>query len=63
MFADQSFAFDVGATIAEMRAILTTYDIDRKDITVQPVINPLSSYYYEIDAPYQEEVRTVFWGE
>ena len=59
--SDNSFAYDVGATIAEMRAILTTYDIDRKDITVQPVINPLSSYYYEIDDAYRAKVKELFW--
>ena len=59
--SDNSFAYDVGASIAEMRAILTTYDIDRKDITVQPVINPLSSYYYEIDDAYRAKVKELFW--
>ena len=59
--SDNSFAYDVGATIAEMRAILTTYDIDRKDITVQPVINPLSSYYYVIDDAYRAKVKELFW--
>ena len=59
--SDNSFVYEVGATIAEMRAILTTYDIDRKDITVQPVINPLSSYYYEIDDAYRAKVKELFW--
>ena len=59
--SDNSFAYDVGATIPEMRAILTTYDIDQKDITVQPVINPLSSYYYEIDVTYRTKVKELFW--
>lgn len=61
--SDNSFAYDVGASIAEMRAILTTYDIDRKDITVQPVINPLSSYYYEIDDAYRAKVKELFWKD
>ncbi len=59
--SDNSFAYNVGATIAEMRAILTTYDIEQKDITVQPVINPLSSYYYEIDNAYRAKVKELFW--
>ena len=59
--SDNSFVYEVGATIAEMRAILTTYDIDRKDITVQPVINPLSSYYYEIDDAYRAKIKELFW--
>jgi len=63
MFADQSFAFEVGATIAEMRVILTTYDIDPNDITIHPVNNPLSSYYYEITDAYRSEVTELFWRE
>ncbi len=61
--SDNSFAYDVGATISEMRAILTTYDIDQKDITVQPVINPLSSYCYEIDDTYRTKVKELFWKD
>ena len=59
---DNSFAYNVGATIPEMRAILTTYDIEQKDITVQPVINPLSSYYYEINDAYRSKVKEMFWA-
>ncbi|MBQ7687710.1 MAG: M56 family metallopeptidase [Clostridia bacterium] len=36
-----------GATIAEMRAILSTYDIDEKDVSVIPWQNPVSSYLCE----------------
>ncbi len=60
--SDNSFAYDVGASIAEMRAILTTYDIEQKDITVQPVINPLSSYVYRIDNAYRARVKEMFWA-
>ena len=59
--SDNSFAYDVGTTIAEMRTISTTYDIDQKDITIQPVINPLSSYYYEIDDAYRAKIKELFW--
>ncbi len=59
--SDNSFAYDVGTTIPEMRAILTTYNVDEKDITVQPVINPLSSYYYEIDDAYRAKIKELFW--
>ena len=61
--SDNSFAYDVGVSIAEMRTILTTYDIDQKDITIQPVINPLSSYYYEIDDAYRAKVKEMFWKD
>ena len=33
-----------GATLAEMRAILSTYDIDESEIFVIPWQNPVSSY-------------------
>lgn len=61
--SDNSFAYDVGASIAEMRAILTTYDIEQKEITVQPVINPLSSYVYRIDTAYRAKVKEMFWAK
>ena len=59
--SDNSFAYDVGASIAEMRAILTTYDIDQKDISIHPVRNPLSSYYYEINDAYRAKIKELFW--
>ncbi len=61
--SDNSFAYKVGATIPEMRAILTTYNIDRSEITIQAVRNPLSSYYYKIDDTYQSKVKELFWEE
>ena len=36
-----------GASIAEMRAILSTYDIDEKDVIIIPWQNPVSSYIAE----------------
>lgn len=36
-----------GVTIAEMRAILSTYDIEEKDIIIIPWQNPVSSYIAE----------------
>lgn len=62
MFADQSFAFEVGAAIAEMRGILTTYDVEQKDIVIHPVKNPLSSYYYQIDDTYRTNIEKLFWS-
>ena len=61
--SDNSFVYEVGATIAEMRAILTTYDIDQKDISIHPVRNPLSSYYYEIDDEYRAKIKELFWKD
>ena len=59
---DQGFAFEVGATIAEMRGILTTYDVEQKDIVIHSVKNPLSSYYYEIDDTYKTNIEKLFWS-
>lgn len=61
--SDNSFAYDIGTTVTEMRAILTTYDIDKKDIVVQPINNPLSSYYYEINDEYRTTVKELFWKD
>ena len=61
---DQSFAYSVGpATVEEMKAILSTYDVEKKDITIQPVISPWSSYIYEIDEAYTAKIKALFWGE
>lgn len=57
----ESFVYSVGyATVEEMKAILTTYDIAQADITIKAVNNPLSSYYREIDYEFKLEVLTLF---
>lgn len=64
--ADQSFSFEVSARISEMRLILSTYDINKEDIVIQAVKNPLSYYHYmidEIDATYQAKVEEIFWED
>ena len=61
--SDQSFAFENGATIEEMRFIISTYNMDKKDITIRTEINPLSSYYYEIDDEYRAKVKDLFWND
>ena len=40
-------------TMAEMRTILSTYDIERSKIILMPVRMPFSSYYYVIDDAYR----------
>ncbi len=60
----QGYVYTIGAVqIEEMKTILTTYDVDRKDITIQPVISPWSSYLYEIDEAYIAKIKALFWGE
>lgn len=60
--SDNSSFYEVGTSIAEMRSILTTYEIDQKDITIQPITNPLSSYYYEINDAYRTKIKERFWA-
>ena len=62
--SDNSFAYTVkdSATIEEMKVILSSYDIDKSEITMQPVINPLSSYYYEITDAYRAKIQAMFFG-
>ena len=45
------------ATLDEMRAILSTYDIPKENIIVIPFQQPYSSYAYGIDAAYTASVR------
>ena len=60
--SDNSFMYstDESASVDEMKAILTERMVNQKDITVQGVINPLSSYYYELDEAYQKKVKALF---
>ena len=36
-----------GASLNDMREILSSYDISEKDITLEPINHPLSSYYWD----------------
>lgn len=62
-FSDNSFAYTTGATVTEMRIILSSYNIKKEDVTVMAVTNPLSSYYYVLDKEYQKYVKEMFWQE
>lgn len=61
--SDMSFAFEKGATISEMRAILLLYGIEREKVDILPVVNPLSSYGYEIDDAYTQNLIALFWAD
>lgn len=52
-----------GTSIAEMKAILSTYDITKEDIEIYPFHNPLSSYMYFINDGYREQLRNALLGE
>lgn len=55
--------FGNGATMEEMRTILKLCAIERERVTIIPVHNPLSSYWYEIDVEYAKQINALFWGE
>ena len=52
-----------GATLDEMRAILSTYDIPKENIFVMPIRQPYSSYLYAIDEAYAARVRELLLGD
>ena len=58
--SDRSFIFKVGATVPEMKTILSSYDLKKEDVEIKAVVNPLSSYYYEIDDDYVEKIKNLF---
>lgn len=55
--------FGNGATMEEMRTILELCEIEREEVSIIPVRNPLSSYWYEIDIEYAKQINALFWGE
>lgn len=57
---DHSFAFEKGATLIEMAAIVSGYEIDLEKITIKPVINPISSFHYEINEEYTQSLEKLF---
>ena len=58
----ECFVFEKGASIAEMRAIIEDYGIDREEVSLHPVNNPASSYYYTIDEEYISTLYELFWS-
>ena len=55
--------FDNGATLEEMRTILELCEVDRERVSIIPVRNPLSGFWYEIDMEYAAQLTALFWGE
>ena len=53
----------VPVSIDEMRVIIQSYNISKSKVTIWPVIQPYSSYFYEIDDDYRKKVENLFWGE
>lgn len=55
--------FDNGATLEEMRTILELCEVEREMVSIIPVRNPLSSFWYEIDIDYCAQINALFWDE
>ena len=55
--------FENGATIEEMRTILEFCEVDKSDISVIPVSDPLESDWYQIDIDEIPKYQEIFWGE
>ncbi len=51
------------ATVQEMRLILSTYTLPTTDIFLIAYRNPLSSYIYDVDDAYYEELHEIFWHD
>jgi len=49
-----------GATVEEMKVILSYYNIDKESIIIIPVKNPSSNY--EIDFSMFDTAKEIFWG-
>lgn len=55
--------FANGATLEEMRTILEQCEVGRDRVSIIPVRNPLSSFWYEIDVEYAAQLNALFWGD
>ncbi len=60
--SDKSFAFTRGCSMAQMRAILASYNIKREHIKIRVVNNPISSYRIDITEKYKREIEKKFWS-
>lgn len=52
-----------GATIAEMKMILSTYDLSAENIEIIPWRNPISSFWYKIDDDYLKVLENMFFTQ
>lgn len=49
-----------GATVAEMKTILSSYDISNESISILPCKQPISDYAYQIDDTYLQKITELF---
>lgn len=50
-------------SMEEMRAIVATYSIPEQDVVITPIIQPYSSYFYEINDKYRAQIEALFWSD
>lgn len=60
--SDNSFCYKRGASLTEMRIILTSYNVRKDDICVTGIVNPLCEFVYEADDSFQQEVFEAFYS-
>ena len=59
---DHGYAFPYGVSMPEMRHILSTYDVEKENVELRPINNPISSYHYTVDNEYRQRVQSEFWS-
>ncbi|MBE6780694.1 MAG: hypothetical protein E7545_06930 [Ruminococcaceae bacterium] len=60
--SDKSLTVINGCSMAEMRAILSSYNVKREKIKIRVVNNSLSSYRINITEKYRREIEKKFWS-
>lgn len=60
--SDKSLTVINGCSMAEMRAILSSYNVKREKIKIRVVNNPLSSYRAKITEKYRRKIEKKFWS-
>ncbi len=59
-YPDSDIHTEIGATLEETKAILSSYNLSGDKLYVIPYRNMLSSYYYKIDDEYLENLKKLF---
>lgn len=60
--SDKSYSFSKGCSMAEMRAILSGYNVKRDNIKIKVVKKPLSSFRVNITEKYRRKIEKKFWS-
>ncbi len=58
----QEFTLNPAASISEMQMILSTYNISREQVRLEPITCFVSSYAYTIDDAYRKNLERLFWS-